>query len=69
MKILVVDDHPLVRRGIASTLSFENDIEEVLEASNIGDAVKIIKIQKPDLAIVDLYLGHEDGLEVVSKAK
>lgn len=69
MKILVVDDHPLVRKGISSTLSFEDDIKEILEASNVQEAIKIIEIEKPNLAIIDLYLGNDDGLEIVSKCK
>lgn len=69
MKILVVDDHPLVRKGISSALSFEEDIKEVFEASNVKEAIKIIEREKPNLAIIDLYLGYEDGLEIVSKCK
>jgi len=69
MKILIVDDHPLVRRGIASTLSFEKDIGEIFEASNIEEAMRLIRDKKPDLAIVDLYLGNKDGLQIVSDSK
>lgn len=69
MKILIVDDHPLVRKGIASTLSFEEDIEEILEASNIEEAMRLIRDKKPTLAIVDLYLGNKDGLQIVSDSK
>ncbi len=69
MKILVVDDHPLVRKGISSALSFEEDIKEVFEASNVKEAIKVIQSEKPNLAIIDLYLGYEDGLEIVSKCK
>lgn len=69
MKILIVDDHPLVRKGISSTLSFENDIEKILEASNIEEAMNQIQTEKPDLAIVDLNLGREDGLEIVSNSR
>lgn len=69
MKILVVDDHPLVRKGISSALSFEEDIKEVFEASNVKEAIKVIQSEKPNLAIIDLYLGYEDGLEIVSRCK
>lgn len=69
MKVLVVDDHPLVRKGIISTLSFEKDIEEILEASNKREAMERIRNEKPDLAIVDLYLGREYGLDIVSDSK
>ena len=42
MKILIVDDHPLVRKGIVSTVDFDEDIKEILEASKIEEAIKII---------------------------
>lgn len=69
MKILIVDDHPLVRKGISSALSFEENIEKILEASNIEEAMKLIQDEAPTLAIVDLYLGSQDGLEIVSNSK
>lgn len=69
MRILVVDDHPLVRTGISTTLSFEDDINKVIEASNVREAVNMIHKEKPDLAIVDLNLGSEDGLDIVKGAR
>lgn len=69
MKILIVDDHPLVRKGISSTLSFEEDVETILEAGNISAAMNFIERERPDLAIVDLYLGKEDGLEIIDNCK
>lgn len=69
MKILIVDDHPLVRKGISSTLSFEKNIEKIWEASNVAEAIKFIQTEKPTLAIVDLNLGKEDGLEIIRKSK
>lgn len=69
MKILVVDDHPMVRKGLVLTLSYEDSIESIYEASNVGEAVKFLGTAKPDIAIVDLRLGDEDGLEVVLRAK
>lgn len=69
MKILIVDDHPLVRKGISSTLHFEDNIETILEASNPEEAIDILKREEFTLAIVDLNLGKRDGLEIVSWAK
>lgn len=68
MKILVVDDHPLVRRGLISTLSFEDGIEKIEEAGNIQSAMKHLKRESYDCAIVDLNLGSEDGLNIVREA-
>ncbi len=69
MRVLVVDDHPLVRKGIASTLAFESDIEEVLEASGIEEAMAMISKRKPEISIIDINLGREDGLEIVKKSR
>ncbi|MDR7855059.1 response regulator transcription factor [Tissierella sp.] len=69
MKILIVDDHPLVRKGIVSTLSFEKDIDVILEASNIEEALNVIMREIPTLAIVDLNLGNRNGLEIIAKSR
>jgi len=69
MKILIVDDHPLVRKGISSTVSFEDSIDKVLEASNIEEAMKLLDKEKPELAIIDLNLGSQNGLNIVLEGK
>jgi two-component system nitrate/nitrite response regulator NarL len=69
MNVLIVDDHPLVRKGILSALSCEEDINVISEASNIEEAITLINSKKPNLVIVDLYLGKEDGLEIIRKVK
>lgn len=69
MNILIVDDHPLVRKGISSTLSFEDNIDMIFEASTVDEAIKLINSNKLDMAIIDLRLGKEDGLEIVKKTK
>ncbi|MGI6227147.1 MAG: response regulator [Peptococcales bacterium] len=69
MKVLVVDDHPMVRKGISSTLSLEKDVTEIQEASNVQEAMQKLSKYNPDISIIDLMLGKEDGLEVVCTAK
>jgi two-component system nitrate/nitrite response regulator NarL len=69
MKLLVVDDHPLVRKGIISILSFEKNIESIKEASCVKKSYEMLQKFQPDIAILDLYLGNEDGLDIVKKAK
>lgn len=69
MKVLVVDDHPIVRKGIISTLHFEKHVEDIQEASSIEEAMSILTKNKPEITIIDLNLGKEDGLEVVGKAR
>ncbi len=69
MKILIADDHPLVRKGLFSALAAEEGIDEVLEASSVAEAVSLIFRMNPDIGIIDLRLGKEDGLEIVSIVK
>ena len=63
MNVLIMDDHPLVRQGLTSALSFEKDIEEIHEASTLEEAKIFLKQKKPEMTIIDLYLGREDGLK------
>lgn len=69
MKILLVDDHPMVRKGLMSILLLEDNVEEIKEASDAAEAMKILNVYNPDIMIVDLRLGKDDGLDVVRKAK
>ncbi len=69
MKILIVDDHPMVRKGLVSILSLEEGIQEVREASRVEEALDVLSVYNPDIAILDLKLGKENGLEIVIQAK
>lgn len=69
MKILIVDDHPMVRKGLISTLSLEENTQEIREAASVEEAVSILTVFRPDIAILDLKLGKEDGLGIVTQAK
>lgn len=70
MKVFIVDDHPLVKRGLYSVLSLEDDIEVCGDASNVEDAVKSILDINPDIALIDLRLSsNEDGLDIVKMLK
>lgn len=69
MKMLIVDDHFLVRRGLTSLLEEDKNIECIKEACNIDEAINIIKKDEPNITLIDLKLGKEDGLELVLKAK
>lgn len=65
MKLLLIDDHPLVRKGLQFVLSLEKDMEVIGEASNSKEALNLIKNHTPDVALVDLKLGLEYGLDIV----
>lgn len=64
-RILVVDDHPLVREGFNLLLSEAPDLKCAYEAESLATAQAIIEKDKPDVAIVDLGLGSDDGTRLV----
>ena len=64
-RILLVDDHPLMRRGQADLLNREPDLEVCGEAGTAREAMEAIAKLKPDLALVDMALPDKDGLELI----
>ncbi|MCM3744061.1 response regulator transcription factor [Sporosarcina luteola] len=69
MNIVIVDDHPLIRKGLSSILINEGIMNIVGEASNSKEALSVFTSLRPDIAIVDLQLGGESGLELIAEAK
>lgn len=69
MKIVSVDNHPVVRQGLISILANEKDIEEIKEASSIQEAMSIITKEEIEIVIIDLRLDNEDALDIVARAK
>jgi two-component system, NarL family, response regulator NreC len=63
-RIIVVDDHPVVRRGLRDLLNSQPDIEVCSEACNGVDAIERVKEEKPDLVLLDLTLPDMTGLDV-----
>ena len=68
MKVVIVDDHPLVRKGLKSILIFRPIMEVLGEAKNHKEAMELFKTMKPDLALVDLRLANESGLDLITEA-
>lgn len=68
-KILIVDDHPIMRRGLAELIDLENDLVVCGEAEGIQTALEMIKLHKPHVALVDLSLKDESGLELIKDIK
>ena len=65
VRILLVDDHPLTREGLAEVLQRESGLCVCGEAADRLEALEMIRKAKPDLAIVDLALKKSDGLELI----
>jgi DNA-binding NarL/FixJ family response regulator len=63
IRVLCVDDHPLVRKGIASILANEPDLVLIGEADNGRDAVRMFRELQPDVVLMDLRMPELDGID------
>ena len=68
-KVLVVDDHPIVREGLADLINKEKDIVVCGWAEDIPQTIKAIKNLKPNVVTVDISLGDVSGLELIKHIK
>lgn len=64
--ILLVDDHPLLRKGVSQLLELEDGLEVIGEASNGHDAIGLAQELDPDLVLLDLSMRGMDGIETLS---
>ena len=67
IKVLVVDDHTIVRDGICALLALAGDIEVVGEAANGSDALKLVEQLKPDVVLMDIAMPIMGGLEATRR--
>jgi DNA-binding NarL/FixJ family response regulator len=63
IRILSVDDHDLVRKGIAAILSTEPDLRLVADASCSAEAIRLHRLHRPDVTLMDLRLPDKSGIE------
>lgn len=69
IRVLLADDHTILRQGIRSLLEHEPDIEVIAEAEDGHQAVKIAAQQKPDVILMDIAMPRLNGLEATSQIK
>lgn len=67
IKVLLVDDHEMVRIGLAAVLDTEDGIEVVGEASNGHDGIRLAQLYQPDVVLMDLVMDGMDGVETTRK--
>ena len=66
IKVLTVDDHPVLREGIAAILSSEADIVVVAEAGNGSEAIEQFRKHRPDITLMDLQMPTMNGTEAIA---
>ncbi len=69
LKILIVDDHQVVRRGLQMTIDAEKDMRVIAEASNGTQVLAAIKKQKPDVVLMDLQMPEMNGVDALKQIR
>jgi DNA-binding NarL/FixJ family response regulator len=68
-KVLIVDDHPAVREGLAVRIASQPDLEVCGQAADTAEAVKLLEAVRPDVVVVDIQLETGNGLDLVERIK
>jgi DNA-binding NarL/FixJ family response regulator len=68
-KVFIVDDHPFMRRGLAATISDQEDLEVCGEAAGKSEAMQMIAETEPDLVVIDISLEDGNGIELIKDIK
>ncbi len=69
IKILTVDDHPLLRQGIAAVIQGERDMLVVGEAANGREAIEMFRSQRPDVTLMDLQMPDLNGIAAITSIR
>jgi DNA-binding NarL/FixJ family response regulator len=69
LRVLVADDHPLFRRGVARTVQRQAGLELVAEAADGHEALELIDLLQPDVAVLDLRMPRLTGIDVCAELR
>jgi DNA-binding NarL/FixJ family response regulator len=64
-RIIIVDDHPIIRKGLSELINHEDDLVVCGQAEDAHEAMDVIKTLKPDIAVVDISLKETSGIELI----
>jgi DNA-binding NarL/FixJ family response regulator len=64
-RVLIVEDHPIVRRGFASLINHEPDLEVCGQAEDVHGALEAIDTLEPDLVLIDIFLKDSSGIDLI----
>ncbi len=68
-KIIIVDDHPIIRKGLSELINQEDDLVVCGQAEDAYEAMEVIKTLKPDIAVVDISLKETSGIELIKDVR
>jgi two-component system, NarL family, response regulator LiaR len=66
IRVLVVDDHPIVRRGLCIEINLDPEMQVLAEAADGIEAVKLASLLKPDVILMDAVMPHKDGIDATT---
>jgi len=69
LKVMIVEDHPLFSKGLATLIASKQEYSVIGEAVSVSEAMEMASRENPDLAIVDINLGDESGMDLISRLK
>ena len=67
IRVVLADDHPVVRDGLAAMINQQPDMEVVAEAGNGDEAIELFERHRPDVLVLDLRMPKRDGVSVVQR--
>lgn len=68
-RIVIVDDHPIVRHGVSRLLNREEDLCVTGEAENSAEAIRLLEQELPDMVLIDLVLDGESGIDLIEEIR